>query len=121
MPTREPPARNLEPNSIRPTKRRAPTVPARAQAHAGAQIANGVPAATNSAPAPRALRSAPARRVSADAPTETVPEDVLRRFVQVGHTYYFPDGAHAFTDRGKRLTTPSENTEVIRSLVTIAQ
>jgi putative DNA primase/helicase len=41
--------------------------------------------------------------------------------VQVGRTYYFPDGARAFSDRGKRLTTPSENTEVIRSLVAIAQ
>jgi putative DNA primase/helicase len=40
--------------------------------------------------------------------------------VQIGHKYYFPDGARAFTDRGRRLTTPSENTEVIRTLVTIA-
>ena len=52
---------------------------------------------------------------------QTVPEHVRRRFVQVGRKYYFPDGARAFTDRGRRLTTPSENTEVIRSLVTIAQ
>lgn len=52
---------------------------------------------------------------------DTVPEDVRRRFVQVGRKYYFPDGARAFTDRGRRLTTPSENAEVIRSLVTIAQ
>ena len=52
---------------------------------------------------------------------QTVPDHVRRRFVQVGRKYYFPDGARAFTDRGRRLTTPSENTEVIRSLVTIAQ
>jgi putative DNA primase/helicase len=51
----------------------------------------------------------------------TVPDHVRRRFVQVGRKYYFPDGARAFTDRGRRLTTPSENTEVIRSLVTIAE
>jgi putative DNA primase/helicase len=50
-----------------------------------------------------------------------VPDEVKRRFVQVGHTFYFPDGARAFSDRGRKLTTPSENTEVIRSLVTIAQ
>ncbi|MFT3906785.1 MAG: hypothetical protein QM718_10815 [Steroidobacteraceae bacterium] len=59
-----------------------------------------------------------------DAPSEdleSVPEHIQRRFVQVGKKYYFPDGARAFTDRGRRLTTPSENTEVIRSLVTIAQ
>jgi putative DNA primase/helicase len=41
--------------------------------------------------------------------------------VQLKNSYFFPDGARAFTDRGDRLTTPSENTEVIRSLVAIAQ
>src|SRR5687767_12467145 len=50
-----------------------------------------------------------------------VPEDVRRRFVQLKNEYFFPDGAKAFTDRGDRLTTQSENTEVIRSLITIAQ
>jgi hypothetical protein len=50
-----------------------------------------------------------------------VPEEVRRRFVQVGRSHYFPDGARAFEDRGKRLVTPSENTEVIRSLIAIAQ
>lgn len=50
-----------------------------------------------------------------------VPEHVRKRFVQVGKHYYFVDGARAFTDRGGRLTTPSENTEVIRSLVAIAE
>src|ERR1700722_14702765 len=52
--------------------------------------------------------------------TPHVPEDVRKRFVQVGTKYFFPDGARAFTDRGHRLSTPSENTEVIKSLVTIA-
>jgi putative DNA primase/helicase len=41
--------------------------------------------------------------------------------VQIRRTYHFPDGAPAFTDRGSRLTSPSENTEVIRSLVEIAK
>jgi hypothetical protein len=41
--------------------------------------------------------------------------------VQDGRRYYFPDGAPAFKDLGKRLTTPSENTEVVHSLVEIAQ
>jgi hypothetical protein len=59
----------------------------------------------------------PARR-SAPAP---VPEEVRKRFVQIKNAYYFADGAKAFTDRGDRLTTPSENTEVVRSLVTIAE
>ena len=50
-----------------------------------------------------------------------VAESVRRRFVQLKDEYFFPDGAKAFTDRGDRLTTQSENTEVIRSLITIAQ
>lgn len=54
-------------------------------------------------------------------PPQTVPDHVRKRFVQVGRKYYFPDGARAFTDRGHRLTTASENAEVIKSLVEIAQ
>jgi hypothetical protein len=50
-----------------------------------------------------------------------VPEEVRKKFVQMRNTYFFADGAKAFTDRGDRLTTPSENTEVVRSLVAIAQ
>ena len=52
---------------------------------------------------------------------QTVPDHIRRRFVQVGRKYYFPDGVRAFTDRGHRLTTASENTEVIKSLVDIAK
>jgi len=73
----------------------------------------------------RSTRSVP-KESAATAPAatedhQTMPEHVRRRFVQVGRKYYFPDGARAFTDRGRRLTTPSENTEVIRSLVSIAE
>jgi hypothetical protein len=50
-----------------------------------------------------------------------IPDDVLKRFVRDGNKFHFPDGARAFTDRGARLTSPSENLEVIRSLVSIAQ
>jgi hypothetical protein len=50
-----------------------------------------------------------------------VPDEIKRRFVQVGNKYHFPDGARAFTDHGNRLTSPSENSEVIRSLISIAQ
>jgi putative DNA primase/helicase len=55
------------------------------------------------------------------ASERAVPEEVRRRFVQVKNRYYFPDGARAFTDRGTRLTTSSENTEVVRSLIQIAE
>src|SRR6202034_3338692 len=60
---------------------------------------------------------------AAEKPTHerTVPDEVRRRFVQVKNRYYFPDGERAFTDRGTRLTTSSENTEVIGSLIQIAE
>ena len=50
-----------------------------------------------------------------------IPDHIRKRFVKVGHRYHFPDGAHAFTDRGTRLVTPSENAEVVKSLIAIAE
>ena len=84
-------------NSVRPSKRRRPEP--------------NQPAAANASP-PQSAASKPAH---------AVPDEVRRRFVQVKNRYYFPDGARAFTDRGTRLTTPSENTEVVRSLILIAE
>lgn len=52
---------------------------------------------------------------------DVIPDEVRQRFVQVGNKYHFPDGTRAFTDHGKRLTSPSENTELIKVLVAIAQ
>jgi conjugative element/phage-associated large polyvalent protein len=75
------------------------------------------PASTRDMPLP-GVTEAPAK-VTIDR--HTVPDHIRRRFVQVGRKYHFPDGARAFTDRGHRLTTPSENTEVIRSLAAIAK
>ena len=80
-----------------------------------AKAANGLgSAASTSADAKPSV--APASKL-----VRTVPEEVRQRFVQMKNEYYFPDGARAFTDWGKRLTTPSENTEVVRSLVLIAE
>jgi len=89
------------------------------------------------AKAPRKLRESPlsplaqaatealAPRLGTGSPSkpesDAVPEGVRKRFVQVGAKYYFPDGTRAFTDRGRRLTTASENTVVVQSLVQIAQ
>jgi putative DNA primase/helicase len=50
-----------------------------------------------------------------------VPEHISARYVKVGNEYHFPSGDLAFADRGKRLSTRLENTEVIRDLVTIAK
>ena len=55
-------------------------------------------------------------------PDETaVPQEVRDRFTQLGRSYHFPDGALAFTDKGLKLLTPSENTEVVRALASIAK
>jgi Large polyvalent protein-associated domain 7 len=62
----------------------------------------------------------PSKSKKRSKPAE-VPEEVRKRFVQVGKHFHYPDGKRAFTDRGDRLSTPSENTEVIRSLVQIAK
>lgn len=100
-------------NAIRQTKRRTPRPDSmdKSVGSEGAKVAG--------------LDKHPAKRQSASqitsADPEAVPTDVLKQFVQVGRKYYFPDGARAFTDRGHKLTTPSENTEVVRSLISIAQ
>jgi hypothetical protein len=50
-----------------------------------------------------------------------VPEHISARYVKVGNEYHFPNGDLAFADRGVRLSTRLENSEVIRDLVTIAK
>jgi putative DNA primase/helicase len=50
-----------------------------------------------------------------------VPEAVRRHFVQVENKFYFQDGALAFTDRQHKLTTRSENTQLIADLVSVAK
>lgn len=50
-----------------------------------------------------------------------VPKTVTDRFASVDNKYYFPDKKLAFTDKGERLETRSQNTEVVRALVDIAQ
>jgi hypothetical protein len=52
---------------------------------------------------------------------ERVPTDIKSKFTQEGRRYHFKDGALAFTDRGNRITSPSENTEVIKSVIAIAK
>jgi hypothetical protein len=58
---------------------------------------------------------------SASLDTRSMPEDVRERFVRMGRYYYFPGGNVAFEDRGRKVVTKSENTEVVRSLVEIAK
>jgi hypothetical protein len=49
-----------------------------------------------------------------------VPDQVHQRFRSKKGVFFFPDGSPAFTDRGNRLTTRTENTAVLETLVQIA-
>jgi Large polyvalent protein-associated domain 7 len=94
-------------NSIRPSRQRA---------RASTKAADSPGSA-----APESARDS-AREARTSGTTERlIPDHIRKRFVQVGHRYYFSDGAHAFTDRGARLITPSENMEVVKSLIAIAE
>lgn len=102
-------------------------VPTNLREGAPTQSSTGLPERSASGPKPAPVKPAepipaasPASN-AADADPRTVPQAVRDRFVQDGRRFYFPDGAPAFKDFGKRLTTPSENTEVVHSLIEIAQ
>ena len=84
---------------------------------------SSVEATPTEAAAPSAASSAATARPLQRADTDpwTVPQSVRDRFVQDGHRFFFPDGAPAFKDLGRRLTTVSENTQVVHSLIQIAQ
>jgi hypothetical protein len=74
--------------------------------------------------AQKADKSARGRAGDAVAKAErqsAIPESVRERFIQIGNSFFFPDGAEAFKDFGNRVTTRSENAIVIQSMVAIAQ
>ena len=72
-------------------------------------------------PSAAAATTKPSSLSRADSDPWTVPQSVRDRFVQEGHRFYFPDGAPAFKDQGRKLTTASENTQLVHSLIEIAQ
>ena len=78
------------------------------------------PKAAPASPAASAAKPAAASDSAAPNPW-ALPQSVRDRFIQDKRRFYFPDGAAAFRDHGKRLTTASENTEVIHSLIDIAR
>lgn len=51
----------------------------------------------------------------------TIPPQVAERFLRVDNEYYFPDRTLAFIDHGTKLTSRTNNAEVVRSLVAIAE
>lgn len=83
-----------------------------------------------------AIRAAEGERASADSrkrgatpalqatpprDTTTVPDSVRDRFLPIRDKWYFENGDLAFQDHGTKLTTKSENHEIIRSFVAIAK
>jgi putative DNA primase/helicase len=94
-------------NSIRPSRQRARTAPKPAESQESAE--------------PESTRERAREPRTPGTSERLIPDHIRKRFVQVGHRYYFSDGAHAFTDRGARLVTPSENMEVVKSLIAIAE
>ena len=82
------------------------------------------PPQSDSRPAESGTREAEASKPSVGvtaSDTWALPQSVRDRFIEVKHRFYFKDGTRAFSDHGRRLTTASENTEVIRSLIEIAK
>jgi putative DNA primase/helicase len=67
--------------------------------------------------------SDPGAKPSSGAPATfaAVPEGILERYYRIGTKYYLDNGEHAFTHHPDKLTTPSENTEIVRDLIEIAR
>lgn len=64
----------------------------------------------------------PARQAPKPGNRDTaMPQEVHERFLQVDNKYYFPDQTLAFVDRGSKLKAETNNAEVARSLVAIAE
>ena len=101
--------------------KRAPRRPPENAILAGRERHRSRPKADPAAPAPENPKAETFKVARADSDPWTVPESVRDRFVQDGHRFYFPDGAPAFRDRGRRLTTTSENTQIVHSLIEIAR
>jgi hypothetical protein len=95
-------------NTIRPLKLRGQ---AKDKAHS----------AESSVSAGRAADSATPGSGAKSPQSGAIPDGVFERFIGIGGKYYFPGGELAFVDRGQKLTTRSENVELVRSLVSIAQ
>lgn len=55
------------------------------------------------------------------AQNKGIPDQIQNRFIRVKDKFYFPDNTLAFQDKGGKLIAKSENQEVGRSLINIAQ
>ncbi len=111
----------------KPKRRKASDAPAHAEDPAAADAAplNGIeqgrPLRGEREPKPASTPTAAEDAAPKPSRSQAMPDEIRERFIGIGANYYFPDGVTAFTDHGSKLSTRSENTEVIRSLVAIAQ
>jgi len=112
---RSPPVNAIEATRRHRRERREPGPPA-----PGAEAGAPAPATQDPRSAPGKPSPSEGSPGNANSDPWTVPQSVRDRFVQDGHRFFFPDGAPAFKDLGRRLTTPSENTHVVHSLIEIA-
>jgi Large polyvalent protein-associated domain 7 len=109
-------------NSIRPRRVRERTSEdPRAGAPSGAKKERDSRSDRESAAPAAGAAKPPGASASATANLWALPQSVRDRFIQDKRRFYFPDGAPAFRDHGRRLSTGSENTEVISSLIEIAR
>ena len=68
------------------------------------------------------VRAEPARQIRSDDPRDrALPDELARRYARQGDRLLFPDGAIAMEDRGTRLVALTENPQVARDMVEIAQ
>ena len=79
------------------------------------------PAPVAPAHAPSSSAKTAAASSHAGAGFESVPETVLDHYYRIGPKYYLDNGELAFENRGDALTTKSENTQIVRDLLAIAQ
>ncbi len=76
-------------------------------------------------PAPKAARKQSEERPTRSDETpkrfEHVPAPVLDRYYRIGEKYYLDNGEMAFVNHGQKLTTRSENVQIVRDLLEIAR
>ena len=105
---------------VRRTDEPAKAVEGGSQRHTSRDDAVGepaVPGTTLASAATDVQEQARLQQVRAHA----VPDAVAERFLNVDGKYYFPDKQLAFVDRGTKLKAETNNLEVVRSIVMIAE
>ena len=128
-PSHEAPSKTINSISVRPVRK--PTQPPtgakeRPSEPTSRARAGGAPPDFSDAARPadqgrQARKGTPGPPNESAADLESIPQEARERFINLGRKYFLPGGELAFQDHGHKLTTPSENTEIVRSLIEIAR